>query len=75
MIANQSPQARRTDPVARMDDAVVMADVGDLAQQLPLPELGREHLPRWIQALTAAETNARQLREALEELLAESTSR
>lgn len=71
-MLNQSPQRRRNDPEMRVHDAVTMADVGDLGERIPLSQINREQFPRWIQALTDAEANARRLREQLEELLAES---
>jgi hypothetical protein len=74
-MPNQNPQRRRTDPQMRVHDAVTLADVGDLAEHIPLSQMDREQFPRWIQALTDAEANARRLREQLEELLAESSRR
>ena len=70
-MLNQSPQRRGIDPEKRMTDAVVMADVGDLADHIDLSQLDREQFRRWIQALSEAESNARRLREQLEEILAD----
>ena len=74
MVRN-SPQAQRNEPEARMTDAVRMADVGDLSEHITLSQLNPEHFPRWIRALGDAETNARRLREQLEELQVRSSDR
>jgi hypothetical protein len=72
MTPHQRAPVTRNDPEVRMSNAVVMADVGDIADHIRLEELNREHFSRWIQALSDAEMNARRLREQLEEILASS---
>ena len=70
-MLNQSSQRRGNDPEMRVTDAVMMANVGDLANHIELSQLNRERFPRWIEQLGEAETNARRLREQLEEIMAQ----
>ena len=42
MTLNQSPQRRGNGPEMRMTDAVMMADVGDLADHIEQSQLNRE---------------------------------